>query len=47
LLIEEIEGRLFWDADYDAADTFLDLPPDAAASLSGRFGRPCHSSTIF
>jgi hypothetical protein len=33
LLIEEVEERLFWDADFDMADTFLDLPPDARGRL--------------
>jgi hypothetical protein len=30
LLIEEVEARLFWDADWEMADVFLDLPPEAA-----------------
>jgi hypothetical protein len=28
--LEELEGRLFWDADWAMADRFLDLPPDLA-----------------
>jgi hypothetical protein len=27
LLIEEVEARLFWDADWEMGDVFLDLPP--------------------
>jgi hypothetical protein len=30
LLIEEVEARLFWDADWEMADVFLDLPPEEA-----------------
>jgi hypothetical protein len=30
LLIEEVEARLFWDADWEMGDVFLDLPPEAA-----------------
>ena len=30
LLFEEVEGRLFWDTDYELGDVFLDLPPQAA-----------------
>lgn len=30
LLLEEVEGRLFWDSDYELGDVFLDLPPEAA-----------------
>ena len=30
LLLEEVEARLFWDADYEMGDVFLDLPPEAA-----------------
>jgi hypothetical protein len=29
-LLEEFEGRIFWDADYAMGDAFLDLPPDEA-----------------
>jgi hypothetical protein len=28
--IEEVECRLFWDADWEMADVFLDLPPERA-----------------
>jgi hypothetical protein len=27
-LLEEFEGRIFWDADFATGDEFLDLPPD-------------------
>jgi hypothetical protein len=27
-LVEEFEGRIFWDADFEMGDEFLDLPPD-------------------
>jgi hypothetical protein len=30
MLIEEVEARLFWDADWEMADVFLYLPPEAA-----------------
>jgi hypothetical protein len=30
MLIEEMESRLFWDADWEMADVFLDLPPERA-----------------
>jgi hypothetical protein len=30
MLIEEVEARLFWDADWEMGDVFLDLPPEAA-----------------
>jgi hypothetical protein len=30
LLLEEVEARLFWDADWEMGDVFLDLPPEAA-----------------
>jgi hypothetical protein len=30
LLMEEVAGRLFWDTDWEMADEFLDLPPEAA-----------------
>jgi hypothetical protein len=30
LLIEEVEARLFWDADWEMGDVFLDMPPDEA-----------------
>jgi hypothetical protein len=33
LLLEEVEGRLFWDADWEMADQFLDLPPEEAHEL--------------
>jgi hypothetical protein len=29
-LLEELEGRIFWDADFAMGDQFLDLPPDEA-----------------
>jgi hypothetical protein len=29
-LLEEIEARVFWDADFELGDYFLDLPPDVA-----------------
>jgi hypothetical protein len=28
LLLEEVEARLFWDADWEMGDVFLDLPPE-------------------
>jgi hypothetical protein len=30
MVIDEIEARLFWDADWEMADVFLDLPPERA-----------------
>jgi hypothetical protein len=33
LVLEEIEGRIFWDADYEMGDAFLDSPPDEAGEL--------------
>jgi hypothetical protein len=30
LLVEEFEGRIFWDADYEMGDELLDLPPEVA-----------------
>jgi hypothetical protein len=33
LLLEEVEGHLFWDADWEMADEFLDLAPEAAREL--------------
>jgi hypothetical protein len=32
-VLESIEGRIFWDADYEMADEFLDLPPQQAHEL--------------
>jgi hypothetical protein len=29
-LVEEFEGRIFWDADFEMGDEFLDLPPNEA-----------------
>lgn len=29
-LVEMVENRIFWDADFEMGDTFLDLPPDVA-----------------
>src|SRR4051794_19802651 len=29
MLIEEVEDRLLWDADFEMGDEFLDLPPEA------------------
>src|SRR5262249_53337140 len=29
-LLEEFEGRIFWDTDFAMGDEFLDLPPDEA-----------------
>jgi hypothetical protein len=29
-LLEEFEGRIFWDSDFAMGDAFLDLPPDEA-----------------
>jgi hypothetical protein len=29
-LVEEFEGRIFWDADFEMGDEFLDLPPEEA-----------------
>jgi hypothetical protein len=29
-LVEEFEGRIFWDTDFAMGDEFLDLPPDEA-----------------
>jgi len=28
LLIEKVEARPFWDADWEMGDVFLDLPPE-------------------
>lgn len=33
MLIEEIEDRLMWDADFEMGDVFLDLPPEAGQEL--------------
>jgi hypothetical protein len=38
LLLEEVERRLFWDADWEMADLFLDLPPDVARLRLDQYG---------
>jgi hypothetical protein len=30
VLIEQVEARLFWDADWEMGDVFLDMPPEQA-----------------
>jgi len=32
-VLESIEGRIFWDADYEMCDAFLDCPPSESAVL--------------
>jgi hypothetical protein len=38
MLIEEVEDRLLWDADFEMGDEFLDLPPDAGQELLNQNG---------
>jgi hypothetical protein len=38
LPLEEVESRLFWDRDWEMADEFLDLPPEAAREQFDRHG---------
>jgi hypothetical protein len=35
-VLEAIEGRIFWDADYEMGDAFMDRPPEEARELLGR-----------
>jgi hypothetical protein len=37
-LVEEIEGRIFWDYDFAMGDEFLDLPPKEARAKLVEFG---------
>ncbi len=37
-LLEEFEGRIFWDSDFTMGDEFLDLPPDQARVKLQNFG---------
>jgi hypothetical protein len=37
-LLEEFEGRIFWDTDFEMGDEFLDLPPDDAREKMQYFG---------
>jgi hypothetical protein len=36
-LLEEFEGRIFWDTDFAMGDEFLDLPPDEAREKLRRY----------
>lgn len=37
-LVEEFEGRIFWDTDFAMGDQFLDLPPDEARTQLRLYG---------
>jgi hypothetical protein len=37
-VLEAIEGRIFWDADFEMGDDFLDQPPDESQELHLRAG---------
>jgi hypothetical protein len=37
-VLDSVEDRIFWDADYEMGDEFLDRPPDEARELLARMG---------
>ncbi len=45
-LLEEFEGRIFWDCDFAMGDEFLDLPPDQARVKLQNFAASTRNTTL-